>query len=128
MLPAAPFFAWFVSLFGTTITTVFTWLTTKFVYERAVQIALVSAFVVTCTGAFLTVSLSIKAAVMAARVTLPPIMATGLMFLPPSLNQIIATIVTIRVARALHRWTVGVIAAYLPQSPNVGLFGRGITS
>lgn len=128
MLPAVPFFAWFASLFGTTITTVFTWLTTKFVYERAVQIMLVSAFIVAATGLFLGVTLTVKAAVLAARVTMPPILAQATFFLPANLNQVIATIVTIRVARVVHRWTVGVMMAYLPQSPNTGLFGRGITS
>lgn len=128
MLPAVPFFAWFTSLFGSTITTVFAWLTTKFVYERAIQIMLITAFIVAATGLFLGVTLTVKTAVIAARVAMPPVLAQATFFLPASLNTIIATIVTIRVARVVHRWTVGVMMAYLPQSPSVGLLGRGITS
>lgn len=127
-LPALGFFAWFIQLFGTTFGALATWLTTKFIYERAIQITLVTAFLVAASGLFLTVSISIKTAVLALRMSMPPVMVMGTFFLPSNLNQIIATIVTIRVAVALYRWTVGVLAAYLPQSPNVGLFGRGIGS
>lgn len=127
-LPALGFFAWFIQLFGTTFGALATWLTTKFIYERAIQITLVTAFLVSASGLFLTVSTTIKMSVLALRMSLPPVMAMGAFFLPSNLNQIIAAIVTIRVTAALYRWTVGVLAAYLPQSPNVGLFGRGISS
>jgi len=126
-LPAIGFFAWLFGLVTSSFTAFTTFLITKMVYEKAVQFAFVTAFLVAAGALTVSISLSIKATIIAAQIYLPPPMAVATYFLPSNINQIMGIIVTLRVSIALYRWTVSVMGAYLPANPNVGLTGRGIT-
>lgn len=108
------FFAWLVGLFGTTFTAFCTWLMTRLIYEKAVQYALITAFLVAAAALTITISLSIKAAVLAAQVAMPSTLGMATYFLPSNINQIFGLIVTIRVSTALYRWTIATMAAYTP--------------
>ena len=120
------FFAWLVGLFGTSIGTLVTWLMARMVYERAFHIAMVTGFLVAAGTLTVTLAVTFKAAVLALKMTLPPILASGLYFLPSNINVFFATIITVRVAASLYRWTVATLAAYMPGTA-VGIFGRGVT-
>lgn len=113
----APVFAWIVSLLGSVVTSVATWLVGRMAFERAMHYALVTAFVVAAGGLFLGVTLSVKAAILGARVVMPQSLGIATFFLPASIGQIIGFIVTARVSVALYRWTVATMAAYLPITP-----------
>ena len=121
-------FAWLVGLFGSLLGSFTTWLMQRMVYERAVHIALVTAFLVAAGALTVTLSVTIKALVLSARTNLPSFIAAGTYFLPSNLNVILSVIITARVSVALYRWTVATFASYLPGSPSIGLTGRGITS
>lgn len=123
---AGGIFAWLVGLFGSTFGSLVTWLMARMVYERALHITLVTAFLVAASSLTVGLALGIKAAIYAARITMPPILAAGTYFLPSNINVILALIVTARVSISLYRWTVSTLAAYLPGSA-VGIFGRGVT-
>lgn len=121
------FFAWLVGLFGSSLGAMVTWLMARMVYERALHIALVTGFLIAASALTVTLSLTIKALILAARVSMPSILVAGTYFLPSNINVIFSLIVTIRVSVSLYRWTVSTLAAYLPGTA-VGVFGRGVTS
>jgi len=118
-----PIFAWFVGLLGSVVSAVGTWLVGRFAFERAITFALVTGFVVAAAALFVTLTLTVKAAVIGARVTMPGSLGMATFFLPPSIVQLIPVIVTARVSVALYRWTVNTMAAYLPHNPRTGLGG-----
>lgn len=118
---AGGIFAWLVGLFGSAIGSFATWLMQRMVYEKAIRYALITAFLVTASGLFLGVSLTIKATVLALQYSMPPSLALVTFFLPSNINQVLAAIVTVRVARSLYALTVNTIRAYLPGNPNYGL-------
>jgi len=120
-LPVVGVFAWFIGLFTSAFTSFATWLVARMVYAKAVHYALVTAFVVAAAALTVSISVSIKAAVFAARIFMPEGLGNATYFLPSNINTIIALIVTIRVGHALYRWTVRVMAAYLPTNPSHGL-------
>lgn len=120
------FAAWLVGLFGSTFGSLVTWLMARMVYERALQITLVTAFLVAASSLTVGLAIGIKAAILAVRITMPPILAAGTYFLPSNINVVLALIFTARVSMSLYRWTVATLAAYLPGSA-VGIFGRGVT-
>ena len=113
-LPAIGFFAWLFGLVTSSFTAFTTFLITKMVYEKAVQFAFVTAFLVAAGALTVSISLSIKATIIAAQIYLPPAMAVATYFLPNNVNQVMALIVTIRVSVSLYRWTVATLAAYVP--------------
>lgn len=113
-LPAIGFFAWLFGLVTSSFTAFTTFLITKMVYEKAVQFAFVTAFLVAAGALTVSISLSIKATIIAAQIYLPPSMAVATYFLPNNVNQVMALIVTIRVSVSLYRWTVATLAAYVP--------------
>jgi len=113
-LPAIGFFAWLFGLVTSSFTAFTTFLITKMVYEKAVQFAFVTAFLVAAGALTVSISLSIKATIIAAQIYLPPPMAVATYFLPNNVNQVMALIVTIRVSVSLYRWTVSTLAAYVP--------------
>lgn len=112
-----PFAAWLVSLFGTVLSSAMTWFMARFAYETALKITLTTAFLVTAAAMATALSLTIKTAVMSAQVSLPPIIAGAVMFLPPNLNKVMAIIITIRISKLLYQWTVSGLSAYLPNNP-----------
>jgi len=113
-LPAIGFFAWLFGLVTSSFTAFTTFLITKMVYEKAVQFAFVTAFLVAAGALTVSISLSIKAMIIGAQMYLPPAMAVATYFLPNNVNQVMALIVTIRVSVSLYRWTVATLAAYVP--------------
>lgn len=117
---AGGIFAWLVGLFGSAIGSFATWLMQRMVYEKAIRYALITAFLVTASGLFLGVSLTIKAAVLALQYTMPASLVMVTFFLPSNINQILAAIVTVRVARTLYALTINTIRAYLPGAPGYG--------
>lgn len=120
-LPAIGFFAWLLGLVTTAFTTFATWMIGRMVYEKAVHYALVTAFVVAASAMTLTISLTVKVAIIAAQINLPSPLNQVTYFLPHNINQIFAIIVTLRVSMTLYRWTVSVLAAYVPSNPKHGL-------
>lgn len=119
----APLWAWLVGLFGSLFTSFATWLMGRFAFERAVTYALVSAFLVAAAALFLALTLTVKALVLGARVSMPQTLGMATFFLPSSIAQILSAIVTVRVSMSLYRWTVNTMAAYIPHNPRTGLGG-----
>jgi len=113
-LPLIGFFPWLVALFGSLVTSIFTWFLQRVVYEKAVQYALITAGLIAIAALTLSVSLTIKAAIIALRVTMPTSLGMATYFLPSNINLMIGVIVTARVARSVYRWTVTTMAAYIP--------------
>lgn len=64
-------FAWLLGLVNSTATAVFTWVVARQTFTIALHYARVTAFVITAGALFLAVSLTIKAAIFAARVAMP---------------------------------------------------------
>lgn len=120
-MPVIGFFAWLVGLVSTAFTSFATLLIGRMVYEKAIHYALVTAFLVAAAGLTATLSLTIKTAIMAAQVNMPPLLANATYFLPANINTILACIVTLRVSSAIYRWTVKTMSAYLPSDPRHGL-------
>lgn len=110
-----PLAAWLVSLFGTTLSSFMTWLMARFAYETALRITVTTGFLVTAAAMATALSLTIKTLVMTAQVGLPSIFAGAVMFLPPNLNKVMAIIITVRISKFLHQWTLKVMRAYVPQ-------------
>jgi len=128
LLPiAGGLWAWFVGLFTSTFSAFTAWMIGKIAYEKAVQIALVTAFLVAAAALTVGVSLSIKALIIGARVAMPNSLGMATYFLPSNVNTVLSIIVTMRVSAALYRWTVATMGAYVPGNPNTGLVGRGIS-
>lgn len=119
----APLWAWLVGLLGSAFTTFATWLMGRFAFERAVTYALVTAFLVAAAALFLTLTVTVKAAILGARVAMPQTLGMATFFLPASIAQILSSIVTVRVSMSLYRWTVNTMAAYIPHNPRTGLGG-----
>jgi len=119
----APLWAWLVGLLGTLFSTVATWLIGRFAFERAVTYALITAFLVASSALFLAVTVAIKGALLAARITMPNSLGMATFFLPASISQILAFIVTARVSASVYRWTVSTMASYVPHNPRTGLGG-----
>jgi len=113
----APLWAWIVGLLGSLVSSVATWFVGRVAFERAMHYALVTAFIVASAGLFLTLTLAVKAAILGARVAMPQTLGMATFFLPGSIAQIFATIVTVRVAAGIYRWTVATLSAYLPITP-----------
>ncbi len=113
----APLWAWLVGLLGSLVTSIATFLVGRVAFEKAMQYALVTAFVVASAALFVTLTVSVKALILGARVTMPHSLGIATFFLPPSIGQIFATIVTVRVAASIYRWTVATMSAYLPITP-----------
>jgi len=119
----APLWAWIVGLLGSVVSSVATWLIGRMAFEKAINYALITGFLVAASALFLAVTLSIKAAILSARVSMPGSLGMATFFLPASISQIFAFIVTARVSVAVYRWTVNTMAAYLPHNPRTGLGG-----
>lgn len=113
----APLWAWLVGLLGSLVTSVATWFVGRVAFEKAMQYALVTAFVVASAALFLTLTVSVKALVLGARVAMPQSLGLATFFLPASTAQIFAAIVTVRVGASIYRWTVATMSAYLPITP-----------
>jgi len=114
MLPAIGFFPWILGLVVSAFSTMASWFASRFLYEKALQYSLVTAFLVTASFLTVGVSLAVKAMVIGAQVLLPPVLAQVTYFLPTNINQIFALIVTARLSLVIYRWTVSTFAAYVP--------------
>jgi len=119
----APLWAWIVGLLGSVVSSVATWLIGRMAFEKAINYALITGFLVAAAALFVAVTLSIKAAILGARVSMPGSLGIATFFLPASISQIFAFIVTARVSASVYRWTVNTMAAYLPHNPRTGLGG-----
>jgi len=119
-LPLLGFFPWLVGLFGSSLGAIMTWLMARVVYEKALFLTTVTAFIIASGSLFVTLALGIKAAIFAARVAMPSSIGLATYFLPSNINSIMAIIVTLRVSIAIYRWTVKVMASYLPLPSNYG--------
>lgn len=119
----APLWAWIVGLLGSVVSSVATWLIGRMAFEKAINYALITGFLVAAAALFVAVTLSIKAAILGARVSMPGSLGIATFFLPASISQIFAFIVTARVSSSVYRWTVNTMAAYLPHNPRTGLGG-----
>jgi len=119
----APLWAWLVGLLGSLVSSVATFLVGRMAFERAINYALITGFLVAAAALFLGVTVSIKVAILTARVSMPSSLGMATFFLPASISQILAFIVTARVSHAVYRWTVNTMAAYLPGNPRQGLGG-----
>lgn len=119
----APLWAWLVGLLGALFSTVATWLIGRFAFDRAVTYALITAFLVASSALFLAVTVAIKGALLAARISMPNSLGMATFFLPASISQILAFIVTARVSASVYRWTVSTMSAYVPHNPRTGLGG-----
>ena len=116
-LPLVGFFPWLVGLFASAVGSLFTWLVTRFAFEKAIQSALITGFIVAATALFLGVTLSIKTLIFSARIFMPNSLGLATFFLPSNINTVFAIIFTARVSRSLYNWTVSVMSAYLPSNP-----------
>lgn len=119
----APLWGWLVGLLGSLVSSVATFFVGRMAFERAINYALITGFLVAAAALFLAVTLSIKAAILGARVSMPGTLGMATFFLPASISQIFAFIVTARVSASVYRWTVNTMAAYLPHNPRTGLGG-----
>ena len=117
----AALWGWLVSLFASSITALATWFMGRFAFETALRYTLITGFIGVAAALFLALTLSVKAAIFGARVAMPASLGMVTYFLPASISQIFAFIVTLRVSAALYRWTVSVMSAYLPSNPRHGL-------
>ena len=120
-LPAIGFFGWLIGLVTSSFTSFATWLIGRMAYEKAVQYALITAFLVAAATAMVTLSLAVKAAIFGLQVAMPNSLVLATYFLPSNINQIFAYIVTLRTSRFIYRWTVSTMSAYLPHDPKHGL-------
>lgn len=120
-LPAIGFFGWLIGLVTSSFTSFATWLIGRMAYEKAVQYALITAFLVAAATAMVTLSLAVKAAIFGLQVAMPNSLGLATYFLPSNINQIFAYIVTLRTSRFIYRWTVSTMSAYLPHDPKHGL-------
>lgn len=120
-LPVVAFIPWLVGLLGSATTAAFTWFVSRMVFEKAVEYALITAFLIAATALTVSVSLAIKSAIFGARIFMPSSLGIATYFLPSNINIVFSIIVTIRVSRALYRWTVSTMAAYLPSKNGAGL-------
>lgn len=118
-----PLWAWLVGLLGSVVSSVTTWLVAKMAYEKAVHYAMISAFLIAAFGLFLALTLSVKTMLFTARVAMPASLGQATYFLPGSIAQIFATIVTARVSLSVYQWTVTTMKAYVP---SIGNFGQGM--
>jgi len=99
-------FVWLVGLVGSAATAAFTWFVTRETYKAALHYARVTAFIIVAGSMFLAVSLTIKAAIFAARVSMPQSLGMATYFLPGNINTVLAIFVTLRVSAALYAWTL----------------------
>ena len=113
----APLWAWLVGLLGSVVSTAATWFVGRMAFAQAMHYALVTGFVVAAGALFVALTLAVKAAIFGTRVAMPNSLGVATFFLPASIGQIFAFIVTARVSVGLYRWTVSTMAAYLPITP-----------
>lgn len=116
-----PLWAWLVGLLGSLVSSLATWFIGRMAVDRAFHYALVTAFLFTCATLFLALTVTVKAAVIGARVAMPDTLGMATFFLPPSTPVMFSTIVTVRVSVALYNWTVTTLAAYLPAWDRMGM-------
>jgi hypothetical protein len=119
----APLWAWLVGLLGSVVTAATTFWVGRVAIDRAFQYALVTAFIVASTGLFLALTLTIKAAILGARITMPQSLGAATFFLPGSTAQLFGLVVTLRVSASVYRWTVATMSAYLPAGGNHRMMG-----
>lgn len=103
---AAGFFAWLVGLVGSAATAAFTWFASHTAYRMALHYARAVAFIIVAGALFLALSVSMKAAILAARVVMPDSLGQATYFLPGNINTVFALFVTLRVSVFLYNWTL----------------------
>lgn len=111
---------WFITAMATLAGNVLDFFLKRFVLEKATQYTLITMYIGTVFALFLALTLSMKAMVLGARIWMPSTIGMVTWFLPKSLPQIFATIVTFRVSVAIYRWTIQVIGAYMPYRGSMG--------
>ena len=119
----APLWGWLVGLLGSVVSAAATFFIGRVAIDRAFQYALITGFLVASASLFLALTLTVKAAILGARVAMPQSLGMATFFLPASISQILATVVTVRVSSAIYRWTVSTMSAYLPSRGNHRMMG-----
>ncbi|WP_153132875.1 DUF5455 family protein [Dechloromonas hortensis] len=112
---ALPLLPLVVSALGAVVAKVFDFLFTFLAYKLARNLAVGVAAVIAAAALTLAMAQGIKLLIMAARVSLPPAFAVGLAFIPPNLNQVVATIITIRVSHFIWQWSMKNLSRYTMQ-------------
>lgn len=103
---------WIITTLGALVGRSFTLFYGFFTFLIAQRLAIATAYITVSGALFLATAVAVKAAVMGARVVLPPVLANATFFIPSSINILIASIVTVRVGAAVYRWTQNNLAVY----------------
>ena len=111
---------WILAALRWLVGSLFTNFLALFTFQWARRLALGVALVVVFAGAFLALVVGVKAAVMAVRVAMPPILAQATYFLPSNLPVIIATAVTVRISILLFRWSMTNLQVYASHGAGYG--------
>jgi hypothetical protein len=117
----APLWAWIVGLLGSVVSTAASFFITRVAFDKAINYALITGFIVAASGLFLALVLTTKTVIFGARIAMPASLGAATYFLPPSLPVMVSAITTFRVSAAIYRWTVQTMSAYLPHDPKHGL-------
>lgn len=104
--------AWLINALGALTSRLFTFFFGYLSFAISTRAALVTTYIIISATLFLGAAGAIKAAVMAIKVTAPPILANAAFFIPESINTLIASIITVRTAAAVYRWTQSNLAAF----------------
>jgi len=81
-------------------------------FKLATRLAVGTAFLVVSASITVTMAMAIKAALLLARVALPPHLAVATYFLPANLNQFLAVYITIASIRFIWAWSYKNLAGY----------------
>jgi hypothetical protein len=104
--------AWIVGVLGAVLSRLFTWILEIVAYRLVRQMLIAVAVITVFSALFIGVVVTVKSAVVAVRVLMPPSLAAYTYFLPANLHTILGTIVTIRVAIQVYRWMVANLNIY----------------
>lgn len=112
---ALPIVPLIVSALGAVVAKVFDFLYQFLAFKLARSLAVGTAAVIAAAALTLAMAQAIKIAIMAAKVSMPSILQTGLAFLPDNINQIIAVAVTIKASHFIWQWSMRNLARYTQQ-------------
>jgi len=112
---ALPLMPLVVSALGAVVAKVFDFFYQFLAYKLARNLAIGTAAVVAAAAMTLAMAQTIKIALLTAKVLLPPAMSAGLAFLPPSINQFLAVIITIKTGHFIWQWSMKNLARYTMQ-------------
>lgn len=73
--------------------------------KHARALAFAAVLISVYSSLFIGLVIFVKTAVIAVRMSMPPILAKATFFLPPNLPVILSTVITVRLSIAVYRWT-----------------------